>query len=32
LGGGRFEFWGYIYCSEWVGVSMPGFGNINRLC
>lgn len=20
----------YIYCSEWAGVIVPGFGNINR--
>jgi hypothetical protein len=26
------EFGGYFYCSEWVGVTMPGFGNINRQC
>ncbi len=22
----------YFYCSELVGVIMPGFGNINRQC
>ena len=22
----------YFYCSEWAGVTMPGFENINRQC